>query len=108
MSATFWDQEFFRRRAAGEHAAGHAPEPAAATLLAPAHATIAGLLLARADDDNTALLFEDQRWSWRERTGGRYLLITADRKSALEAEYARHGRDHLLRLFPHGGAAASR
>jgi hypothetical protein len=33
-----------------------------------------------------------------ERTGGRYLLMTADRKDALEAEYARHGRDHLLRL----------
>jgi len=66
MSATVWDQEFFRRRAAGEQAAGHAPEPTVATPLAPAHATIAGLLLARADDDNTALLFEDQRWSWRE------------------------------------------
>jgi fatty-acyl-CoA synthase len=66
MSETVWDQEFFRRRAAGEQAAGHAPEPAAATLLAPRHATIAGLLLARAGDDNTALLFEDQRWSWRE------------------------------------------
>jgi hypothetical protein len=33
-----------------------------------------------------------------ERTGERYLLMTADRKSALEAEYARHGRGHLLRL----------
>ena len=33
-----------------------------------------------------------------ERTGGRYLLMTADRKNALQAEYARHGRDHLLRL----------
>jgi fatty-acyl-CoA synthase len=31
-----------------------------------------------------------------EHTGGSYLLMTADRKSALEAEYARHGRDHLL------------
>ncbi len=49
MSATVWDQEFFRRRAAGEQAAGHAPEPTVATPLAPAHATIAGLLLARAD-----------------------------------------------------------
>jgi hypothetical protein len=26
------------------------------------------------------------------------LLMTADRKSALEAEYTRHGRDHLLRF----------
>jgi hypothetical protein len=33
-----------------------------------------------------------------ERTGESYLLMTADRKSALEAEYARHGRGHLLRL----------
>ncbi len=40
MSATVWEQEFFRRRAAGEQAA----------------------------------------------------------EGALEAEYARHGRDHLLRL----------
>jgi fatty-acyl-CoA synthase len=66
MSGTVWDQEFFRRRAAGEQAAGPAQEPAAATPPAPEHATIAGLLLARAGDDNTALLFEDLRWSWRE------------------------------------------
>ena len=66
MSATVWDQEFFRRRAAGEQAAGDTPGPAAAAPPAPEHATIAGLLLARAGDDNTALLFEDQRWSWRE------------------------------------------
>jgi fatty-acyl-CoA synthase len=33
-----------------------------------------------------------------ERIGGRYVLMTADRKGALAAEYARHGRDHLLRL----------
>ncbi|HEX3920916.1 MAG TPA: AMP-binding protein, partial [Streptosporangiaceae bacterium] len=66
MGATVWDQEFFRRRAAGEQAVGHAREPAVAAPVAPGHATIAGLLLARAGDDNTALLFEDQRWSWRE------------------------------------------
>ena len=66
MGSTVWDQEFFRRRAAGEQAVSHAREPAAATPLAPRHATIAELLLARAGDDNTALLFEDQRWSWRE------------------------------------------
>lgn len=66
MSATVWDQEFFRRRAAGEQAAGHVQEPTATTPLVPEHATIAGLLLARAGDGNTALLFEDQRWSWRE------------------------------------------
>jgi fatty-acyl-CoA synthase len=33
-----------------------------------------------------------------ERTGQEYVPMTADRKAALEAEYARHGRDHLLRL----------
>ena len=33
-----------------------------------------------------------------ERAGERYALLTADRKGALEAEYARHGRDHLLRI----------
>jgi fatty-acyl-CoA synthase len=77
MSATVWDQEFFRRRAAGEPAAGNAREPAAAAHPAPAHSSIAGLLLARAEDDNTALLFEDQRWSWRE------LLAEAGTRSAL-------------------------
>jgi fatty-acyl-CoA synthase len=85
MSATVWDQEFFRRRAAGEQAAG-GPEPAAATPLAPGHATIAGLLLARADDDNTALLFEDQRWSWRE------LVQEAATRSALMQQLRPHDR----------------
>jgi fatty-acyl-CoA synthase len=33
-----------------------------------------------------------------ERIGEEYVLMTADRKSALEAEYTQHGRDHLLRL----------
>ena len=84
MSATVWDQEFFRRRAAGEQAGG--PEPAAATPLAPGYATIAGLLLARADDDNTALLFEDQRWSWRE------LVQEAATRSALMQQLRPHDR----------------
>jgi fatty-acyl-CoA synthase len=66
MSATVWDQEFFRRRAAGDPGARDAQEPAAVAPPAPAHSSIAELLLARAEDDNTALLFEDQRWSWRE------------------------------------------
>lgn len=78
MSSTVWDQEFFRRRAAGEQAASSRAEPAAdaadAAPAAPAaaapmtakRATIAELLLDRAGDDNTALLFEDRRWSWRE------------------------------------------
>jgi hypothetical protein len=58
MSAAVWDQEFFRRRATGVPDAGQLPERAAATPVVPAGATIAELLLARADDDNTALLFE--------------------------------------------------
>jgi steroid-22-oyl-CoA synthetase len=33
-----------------------------------------------------------------ERDGESYVPMTADRKRALEAEYAGHGRDHLLRL----------
>jgi hypothetical protein len=33
-----------------------------------------------------------------ERTGEGYVPMTAYRKAALGAEYARHGRDHLLRL----------
>jgi hypothetical protein len=33
-----------------------------------------------------------------EHTADGYALISADRKAALEAEYAVHGRDHLLRL----------
>jgi fatty-acyl-CoA synthase len=61
-----WDQEFFNRRQAGRRVAGHVHKPAAAAPLAAERATIAELLLARAGDDNTALLFEDQRWSWRE------------------------------------------
>ena len=64
MTGAVWDEEFFRRRAAGQES-----EPAAVTPVTPAQATMAGLLLARADDDNTALLFEDQRWSWRELLG---------------------------------------
>src|SRR5450432_480001 len=67
MTGAVWDQEFFRRRAAGQKGqTEQGTEPAAVTSLVPAHATMAGLLLARAEDDNTALLFEDQRWSWRE------------------------------------------
>jgi hypothetical protein len=33
-----------------------------------------------------------------ERIGEGYVLMTADRKGALEAEYVRHGRNHLLGL----------
>lgn len=43
----------------------------------PQHATIAELLLERANDDNAALLFEDQRWTWRE------LLSEAATRSAM-------------------------
>ena len=77
MTGAVWDQEFFRRRAASQ---GQQAGPALVTPLAPKHATIAGLLLARADDDNTALLFEDQRWSWRE------LVREAATRSALLRE----------------------
>src|SRR5207253_4147287 len=37
MSGTVWDQEFFRRRAAGEQEPGRAQEHTAATPLAPGH-----------------------------------------------------------------------
>jgi fatty-acyl-CoA synthase len=70
MTGAVWDQEFFRRRAAGqERRTEQAAEPAVIAPVTPEHATMAGLLLARAEDDNTALLFEDQRWSWRELLG---------------------------------------
>lgn len=82
MTATVWDEEFFRRRATGEtgdQPGEPAPAPAALPVV-PKHATIAELLLARADDDNTALLFEDQRWSWRQ------LVQEAATRSALLQE----------------------
>ena len=82
MTGAVWDQEFFRRRATGEQAA--APAPVAP--VTPPHATIAGLVLARADDDNTALLFEDQRWSWRE------LVREAAARSAMLRELRPPGR----------------
>ena len=82
MTGAVWDQEFFRRRAAG----GQAAEPVTVTPAAPEHATIAGLLLARAGDDNTALLFEDQRWSWRE------LVREAAVRSAMLRELRPPGR----------------
>ena len=64
---------------AGDRPVEPAPAPAAVPRV-PEHATIAELLLARADDDNTALLFEDQRWSWRE------LVAEAAVRSALLQE----------------------
>jgi fatty-acyl-CoA synthase len=86
MTGAVWDQEFFRRRAAGQEQAGRTAEPAPVTPRAPEHATIAGLLLARAEDDNTALLFEDQRWSWRE------MVREAATRSALLSELRPEGR----------------
>src|SRR5262249_40836656 len=77
MNATVWDQEFFRRRAAGEPDTVAPPETATGPTLVPSSGAGAGLLLARAADDNTALLFEDQQWSWRE------LLREAATRSAL-------------------------
>jgi fatty-acyl-CoA synthase len=82
MTGAVWDQDFFRRRASG----GQAAEPPAVTPVTPEHATIAGLLLARAEDDNTALLFEDQRWSWRE------LVREAAARSAVMQELRPRGR----------------
>jgi fatty-acyl-CoA synthase len=82
MTGAVWDQDFFRRRAAG----GQETEPAVITPVTPAHATMAGLLLARAEDDNTALLFEDQRWSWRELVG------EAATRSALMVKWRPEGR----------------
>lgn len=65
MTAAVWDREFLRRRASGEQAPGPAQEPtpmqATAVPAAPQYATIAELLLARAADDNTGLLFEDKQ-----------------------------------------------
>jgi len=87
MTGAVWDQEFFRRRAVGGQIAEPvAAEPVTVTPAAPEHATIAGLLLARADDDNTALLFEDQRWSWRE------LVREAAARSAMLRELRPPGR----------------
>src|SRR5579863_7725914 len=77
MTATVWDEEFFRRRESDAEDDQPAPAVAAVT---PKHATIAELLLARADDANTALLFEDQSWSWRE------LVAEAAIRSALLQE----------------------
>ena len=87
MTGAVWDQEFFRRRATGqEKPAEQAAAPAPVAPVTPRHATIAGLLLARADDDNTALLFEDQRWSWRE------LVREAAARSAMLRELRPPGR----------------
>jgi fatty-acyl-CoA synthase len=82
MTSTVWDDEFFRRRESGEPG----DLPAATAPFVPEHATIAGLLLARAHDDNTALLFEDQRWTWRE------LVQEAATRSALLQELRPAGR----------------
>ena len=87
MTGAVWDQEFFRRRATGqEKPAEQAAAPAPVAPVTPQHATIAGLVLARADDDNTALLFEDQRWSWRE------LVREAAARSAMLRELRPPGR----------------
>lgn len=82
MTGAVWDQDFFRRRATGEPV--HAPAPVVPVV--PEHATIAGLLLARAQDDNTALLFEEQRWSWRE------LVREAATRSAIFLDLRPSGR----------------
>lgn len=50
------------------------------------HATIAELLLQHAEDDNTALLFEDERWTWRE------FVREAATRSAMLQELRPEGR----------------
>ncbi|NYG58772.1 fatty-acyl-CoA synthase [Nocardioides daedukensis] len=45
-------------------------------------ATTIELLLARADDDNTALLFEESSWTWRE-----FVAESAARAALIEAEF---------------------
>jgi steroid-22-oyl-CoA synthetase len=85
MTGAVWDQEFFQRRATGP-AQADTDQPTVVTPVTPEHATIAGLLLARAEDDNTALLFEDQRWSWRE------LVREAAARSALLQQIRAPGR----------------
>ncbi len=43
--------------------------------------TMAGLFMTRAEDDNTGLMFEDERWSWRE------VLRAAAVRSAIQQEW---------------------
>lgn len=47
--------------------------------------TVAQLLLARAEDDNCALLFENRRWSWRE-----FVAESAARARMIRARCVRH------------------
>ncbi|MDT0200778.1 AMP-binding protein [Nocardioides sp. AE5] len=53
----------------------------------PMVATTAELLLARAEDDNTALLFEEKRWSWRE-----FVAESETRARLVEAEFGAAAR----------------
>ncbi|HTW14374.1 MAG TPA: AMP-binding protein [Nocardioides sp.] len=59
--------------------------------------TTAELLLARAEDDNTGLLFEDRRWSWRE-----FVAESAVRAELIRAACGRDGDDP--ERPPHVGA----
>ena len=56
----------------------------------PDHATMAELLLARADDDNRAFLFEDQEWTWRE-----FLQESSARAAVLELLRPADGPWHI-------------
>ena len=51
--------------------------------------TIAGMLLAHADDDRPALLFEDRRWSWRQ------VVDECRRRAALLSALRRDGPFHV-------------
>lgn len=55
-----------------------------------AHPTMAELLLARADDENRAFMFEDQVWSWRE-----FLQESATRAAVLEQLRPAEGPWHV-------------
>ena len=54
------------------------------------HTTMAELLLARAEDDNRAFMFEDQQWTWRE-----FLQESATRAAVLETLRPTDGPWHV-------------
>src|SRR6476661_3449218 len=57
--------------------------------------TVTGLLLARADDPEPGLRFEDRRWSWREHVAecARYAAALRARRSAGQHGASQHGAD---------------
>src|SRR4051812_12317598 len=59
-------------------------------------ATVAELLLARADDDHPGLLFGDDSWSWRA------VVAESARRAALATELRRPGPFHVGVLLENG------